>query len=74
MDKISKYTKKAYKKSGINNSINAAFVCNIAKKSLKNIFDKDFLKKIKIISFSRGFIYLSTPSSVYTQEIKLREE
>jgi len=52
----------------------AAFVCNIFKKALQELFEKDFLREITITSFSKGVIIVKTPNSFYAQEIKLKEK
>jgi len=74
MDKISKLTKGVLIAKGLNKAAGAALICHEAEKVFRELFDKEFLKETKIISSRDGCIYLSTTSSVYSQEIILREK
>jgi len=74
MEKISKISKKTFQGKKIWKAAHAAFVCNTAKKVLRKLFDKDFLKNIKIISFAENTLYLSASNNFYAQEVKLKEK
>ena len=73
MEKISRLTKKSMDRRGLKKVAGAAFVCYEAEKVLKNIFDRDFLKEVGIVSFSLGNLYLHASSSNYIQELKINE-
>ena len=74
MEKVSKITKDIFGSKGIKKAAGAAFVCNMFKKSLQRFFEKDFLREIMIISFSKKSVIIKTPNNFYAQEIKLKEK
>ena len=45
----------------------------MANKALKDIFDKEFLREIKIVSFREGSLYFSANNTHCIQEIKMKE-
>lgn len=73
MDKINLASKRALVYLGLDDAAHAAFVCFEAGKILKKLFEKDFTKEIKIVSFKNGYLYVQTLSSTYSQEIKIKE-
>ncbi|MDD5731437.1 MAG: DciA family protein [Patescibacteria group bacterium] len=73
MDKISGLTKKSFENRNLTGAAHAALVCFVAKKCLEEILKKSFLKEIEIVSFRDGILFISTPNSTYSQEIKLKE-
>ncbi|HRY59962.1 MAG TPA: DciA family protein [Patescibacteria group bacterium] len=74
MDRIGKLTKSVLVGKNLNRAAQAALVCHEAEKALEGLFDKDFLKQVKIISSRDDCLYLSTTGSVYSQEVNLREK
>ena len=73
MDKISGLTSKVLAGKKLNKAAQAAFVCHLTKKVLKDFFDKEFLKETRILSFKEAKLYFLVPNSTYAQEIKLKE-
>lgn len=73
MQKISKIKKNIFGNSSTNKAASAAFVCSRSLKVLKNIFPKEFVSEIEIISFKLGILSVGVKNSFYAQEIKLRE-
>lgn len=74
MEKLSRLTKNSFASKDTNRAANAALVCHVAKRCLGEFFKKSFLKEIEIISFRDSVLFVSTPNSTYSQEIKLKEK
>ena len=74
MQKLKISSQRVLVKQGLSDVVHAAFVCFEAKKVLKKVFEKDFIKEIKIVSFKNGYLYIQTPNSAYSQEIKIKEK
>lgn len=73
MEKISKLTRNTLAGKKLGRAAEAAFICHVANRVLKEIFDKDFLKEIKIISFKESILYIEIANSCYAQELKIKE-
>lgn len=73
MEKISRLTKKNLFKGSVDRAANAALVCHVAKRCMGDFFKKGFLKEIEVVSFREDTLFISTPNSTYSQEIKLKE-
>ena len=73
MEKIKKLNLDDLVKKNIGKAAKAAFVCHTVNKVLKEVFKKDFLKEIKIVSFKEGSLYISADGPYYLQEIKIKE-
>ncbi len=74
MRKIGDLSKKAMKNKNLEKAAQAAFICNIAKNVLGDLFDPLFLKNVKIISFKGECLYLLVSDSSCAQEIALRQK
>jgi len=74
MDKISNITKRTFGNKDLIKAAEAAFICSIAKRVLRGIFDKNIFVGIKINSFSDGNLCIAVPDNFYAQEIKLKEK
>jgi hypothetical protein len=73
MEKLSGLTKKSFVNRSLGRAAGAALVCHVSKKCLGEVFKKGFTKEIEVISFRDGTLFVATSSSVYSQEIKLKE-
>lgn len=52
----------------------AALVCHVAKRAMKDFFEKSFLREVEIVSFRDDTLFVMTPNSTYSQEIKMKEK
>lgn len=74
MQKISGLTQNVMAGRSLDRAANAALICFVAKRCMGEIFKKNFLEEVEIISFRDGTLFISTTSPTYSQEIKMKEK
>ena len=74
MQKISKIKKNIFGSSSTSKAASAAFVCSQSLKALKNVFPREFISELNVISFKNKILFIGVKNSFYAQEIKLREK